>query len=62
MKYIQSSSVIKTALICAAFLALQACAPSASGGGELNVASAFESSGAMIVKPYTRTIFSTTDF
>jgi hypothetical protein len=45
-----------------------ACTPSTqprvlAGGYEpMNVAEAFQSSNAMAFKPYTRTIFSTTDF
>ena len=53
--------VVKAALTGAALLSLQACAPAAPPDN-INVAQAFETSEVMTFKPYTRSIFSTTDF
>lgn len=41
-------------------LALEACAPGASSN--ITVASAYETSDVMMLKPYTRTIFSSHNF
>lgn len=47
-------------LLCAALSVLQACATTASPNME--VASAFQTSNVVSLKPYTRTIFSSHDF
>jgi hypothetical protein len=52
---------VSMALIGAMFL-VSACASSIPSTPDSQVAKAFESSGAVPVRPYTRTIFSTNDF
>lgn len=52
----------KTALIAAALLGLSACAQVSAAPRANEVAAAFESSNSLMVKPYTRTIFSSNDF
>jgi len=62
MQSISLRSATKAVLIGTALLALQACAPTNAPTKDLSVASAFESSNVLTVKPYTRTIFSSNDF
>jgi len=52
---------INAACLLSLILVLQACAP-AQKSNELSVASAYEASGVLPAKPYTRTIFSTTNW
>jgi type IV pilus biogenesis protein CpaD/CtpE len=53
----------KAVLLSAAFASLTACAPTTGNTVQhMEVASAFETSNVIAVKPYTRTIFSTNDF
>ena len=62
MTYTTRQRFTKATLLAMIF-ALQACAPSnPSSMGSNQVADAFETSGSMNVKPYTRTIFSSNDF
>jgi len=60
MKQYVPVAIHATCLLCLLLL-LQACAPAAAPA-EINVASAYETSGILPVKPYTRTIFSTTNW
>lgn len=60
MKKAMIRFLAKVVLLSAAF-ALQACA-GPSGDKNIDVASAFESSNVIAMKPYTRTIFSSNDF
>jgi hypothetical protein len=61
MKHTLVSLTAKAALLVTA-LALPACAPTTRNIPESQVAQAFETSGAILMKPYTRTIFSNNDF
>lgn len=63
MRAFRVDSVIKITLAAMACIAMHACTPTPTANvTQSNVASAFESSSVMTFKPYTRTIFSTTDF
>ena len=62
MKQMTAQTLLK-AMTAATLFTLQACAPtSAPTLTDSKVAQAFESSGALSIKPYTRTIFSSNDF
>lgn len=54
------SFLAKALLISGLLSSLQACSPVATGHSD--VALAYESSGTLDVQPYTRTIFSSTNF
>jgi hypothetical protein len=61
MKQTLVSITAKTILLITG-LALSACAPTTHNIPESQVAQAFQTSGVMQMKPYTRTIFSNNDF
>ena len=62
MSIAQPRPVIRAVLLGITLMGLQACAPANDTRGEGSVAQAFETSDVMHFKPYTRTIFSSTNF
>ncbi len=62
MNTILPRTVIRSAILGMVLIGLQACAQSNEPSAENSVAQAFETSDVMQFKPYTRTIFSSTNF
>jgi hypothetical protein len=56
----KTTCALKIMLLSVALVSLQACAT--NPGSYNNVARAYDTTGIIPVKPYTRTIFSTNDF